>query len=203
MSSGEDTLADALDEAAAAIRDGDLVVYPTETVYGLGAAALDADAVTRVFDAKRRDRSKPVSLAVPSVEAAGEVTRPTERERAFMREFLPGPVTVVVERGPDVPDVLTAGGDRVGVRVPDHDVALALLERVAPVTATSANVSGRASTRRLADLDPEIREAAAVVVDGGETPGGGSTVVDVSAGEIHRRGPLADAIESWLEERPE
>jgi L-threonylcarbamoyladenylate synthase len=192
-----------LDRAARAIAAGDLVVYPTETVYGLGADALDADAVETVFDAKRRDRSEPVSLAVPSVETARAVTRPTERELEFMRAFLPGPVTVVVERGPEVPDVLTAGGDRVGVRVPDHEVALALLERTAPVTATSANVSGRGSTRRVADLDPEIREAVAVVVDGGETPGGGSTVVDVAASEIHRRGPLADDIEAWLQQRPE
>ena len=203
MGGVDDVDAALLDRAARAIEDGDLVVYPTETVYGLGAAALDADAVERVFDAKRRDRSEPVSLAVPSVEAARTVTRPTAHELDFMREFLPGPVTVVVERGPDVPDVLTGGRDRVGVRVPDHEVALALLERVAPVTATSANVSGRESARRVAALDPEIREATAVVVDGGETPGGGSTVVDVSAGEIHRRGPRADDIEAWLQQRSE
>ncbi|WP_255151203.1 L-threonylcarbamoyladenylate synthase [Halorarius halobius] len=193
-----------LDRAAEAIRDGGLVVYPTETVYGLGADVTNRHAVERVFEAKRRDRSKPVSLAVDSVAAARGVTSPTERELEFMREFLPGPVTVVVERGPGVPDVLTGGRDRVGVRIPDHEVALALLERLAlPITATSANVSGRGSARRVADLDPEIRDAAAVVVDGGETPGGGSTVVDVEAGEIHRRGPLADDIEAWLQQRPE
>jgi L-threonylcarbamoyladenylate synthase len=190
---------DLLDRAAAAVDDGELVVYPTETVYGLGADALAADAVERVFDAKRRDRSKPVSMAVPSVDAAEEVTRLTDRERAFCEAFLPGPVTVVVERGPDVPDVLTGGRDRVGVRVPDHDVALALLERTWPVTATSANVSGRGSARTVDALDPVIREAASVVVDAGETAGGqGSTVVDIEAGTVHRRGPRADAVESWL-----
>jgi L-threonylcarbamoyladenylate synthase len=94
--------------------------------------------------------------------------------------------------------VLTAGRDRVGVRVPDHEVALSLLRRVAPLTATSANVSGQNSARRVADLDPAIREAATVVVDGGETPGGGSTVVDVDRGEIVRRGANADAVEAWL-----
>ena len=193
------TGADALDRAAAAVRAGKLVVYPTETVYGLGADALDADAVARVFDAKQRDRSKPVSMAVPSVDAAVDVTRLTDRERAFMREFLPGPVTVVVERGPEVSDVLTGGRDRVGVRVPDHEDALALLDRTPPLTATSANVSGRESARTVAALDPEIRAAAAVVVDAGETAGGrGSTVVDVAAETIHRRGPLADDIEAWL-----
>lgn len=189
-----------LPEAAAAARAGDLIVYPTETVYGLGADALDRDAVEAVYAAKDRDRSEPVSLAVPDLETAGAVVDPTPQEAAFMREFLPGPVTVVLERRPSVPDALTAGRDRVGVRIPDHEKALALLDRVSPLTATSANLSGRPAARRPEALDPEIRAAAATVIDGGETPGGASTVVDVSAGHIHRRGALADRIEAWLQE---
>jgi L-threonylcarbamoyladenylate synthase len=188
-----------LDAAANAVRDGDLVVYPTETVYGLGADALDPDAVERVFAAKGRDRADPISLAVPDVEAALEYVQVSDRERRFMGRFLPGPVTVVCDRRDPVPDALTAGLDRVGVRIPDHDLALALLERVAPITATSANVTGRPSVTRLADLDPEIREAAAVVLDGGETGGTASTVVDVERNEIHRRGTIAGEIETWLE----
>jgi L-threonylcarbamoyladenylate synthase len=191
---------DALDRAATAIREGGLAVYPTETVYGLGADAVDADAVERVFEAKRRDRSKPVSLAVPTVDAAMAYVDPDARTEQFMRAFLPGPVTVIAPRRDPVPDVLTGGRDRVGVRVPDHEVAVALLERVAPVTATSANVSGRPSARRVADLDPQIREAAAVVVDGGETPGGGSTVVDVARNEVVREGPRTEGIRAWLAE---
>ncbi|WP_135807164.1 L-threonylcarbamoyladenylate synthase [Halorussus marinus] len=187
-----------VDRAATAIRNGELVVYPTETVYGLGADALDESAIERVFEAKRRSRDKPVSLGVPSPDAALEYVRATDRERRFMREFLPGPVTVLCEKRPTVPDVLTAGRDRVGVRVPDHEDALALLEAVAPITATSANVSGRPSATRAAELDDEIREAAAAVLDGGETGGTGSTVVNVETDEIHRRGPSADRIESWL-----
>ena len=188
-----------VDRAAAAIREGELVVYPTETVYGLGADALDPAAIERVFAAKGRDRDNPISFAAHSVDAALSYVRPTDRERRFMRGFLPGPVTVVVRREPEVPDTLTAGRDRVGVRVPDHDLALALLEAVAPtpVTATSANRSGHPSVRRADDLDREIREAA-TALDGGETPGIESTVVDVDRGEIHRRGANADAIEEWL-----
>jgi L-threonylcarbamoyladenylate synthase len=185
-------------DAVAAIARGDLVVYPTETVYGLGADALSEAAVERVFAAKDRDRSKPVSMALPSVAAATEYVRLTDRERAFAEAFLPGPVTLVVERRAVVPDALTAGRERVGLRVPDHPVARALAREAGPVTATSANLSGTGSVRRVADLDDRIREAAAVVVDGGETPGGGSTVVDVSAGEIHRRGLKAAAVERWL-----
>ncbi|WP_135534991.1 L-threonylcarbamoyladenylate synthase [Halostella pelagica] len=184
--------------AADAARDGGLVVYPTETVYGLGADALDPAAVERAFEAKRRDRSKPLSLGVPDVDTALPYVRQTDREERFMREFLPGPVTVVCERTDDVPDVLTAGRDRVGVRVPDHDLARELLAEAGPLTATSANVSGRESVTRVGDLDPEIREAADAVLDGGPTGGTESTVVDVAAGEVIRRGAAADEIEAWL-----
>ena len=189
-----------LEAAARAIRDGDLVVYPTETVYGLGADATDPAAVERVFEAKGRDRGKPISLGVPSVPSALEYVRATDRERRFMATFLPGPVTVLCRKRESVPDVLTAGRERVGVRVPDHHLALRVLERSGrPITATSANVSGRESVRDADDLDPEIREAAAVVLED-ETGGEESTVVDVSTGEIHRRGELAAEIEAWLAE---
>jgi len=191
----------ALDAAADAAREGGVVVYPTETVYGLGGLATDADAVERVFAAKRRPREEPVSLAVPHVDNIDAYADPTERERAFCEAFLPGPVTVLLERTTAVPDVLVAGRDRVGVRVPDHEVARALLARVAPLTATSANVSGRESARTVDAVDPEVRAAAAAVLDGGETPGGGSTVVNVATGEIVRRSARADAVESWLEQR--
>ena len=189
-----------LDAAAAAIRDGGAVVYPTETVYGLGADAGDADAVERVFELKRRDRSKPLSLGVASVDAALRHTRPTDRALRFMRAFLPGPVTVVVARDPSLPDALTAGGDRVGVRVPDHEVALSLFERAAPapVTATSANRSGAPSVTRPDDLDPALGAAVAAVVDVGPTPGAESTVVDPDRNLIHRRGAMADAVAAWL-----
>jgi L-threonylcarbamoyladenylate synthase len=188
--------------AAAAVADGELVVYPTETVYGLGGDALDSDAVERVFDLKRRDRSNPLSLGVASVDRALRHARPTEFAVAFARAFLPGPVTVVVERGDAVPDALTAGSDRVGLRVPDHPVARALLRETGPLTATSANVSGRGSVTDPDDLDDRIRDGVGAVVDDGVTPGTESTVVDPEAGTIHRRGAMAGAIEAWLADPP-
>ncbi|QLD88981.1 threonylcarbamoyl-AMP synthase [Natronomonas salina] len=190
---------DDLTEAVAAIRRGDLVVYPTETVYGLAADALDAEAVERVFEAKGRSREKPVSMALPDVDVAEDYTNPTERERAFCEAFLPGPVTVLLERTDRVPDVLVADRDRVGIRVPDHDLARDLARRTGPITSTSANRSGNPSARTVDELDAGIRERA-VVVDGGETPGTESTVVNVADGEIVRRGARADEIEAWLAE---
>lgn len=187
-----------LDRAEAVIEAGQTVVYPTETVYGLGADALDARAIERVYELKSRDRTEPISLAVPSVTAALSYCRPTERETRFMHAFLPGPVTVVCERDPVVPDALTAGRDRVGIRVPDHEIATAFLKRVGPVTATSANLSGTGSVRDVSELSAQLREQVAMVLDAGRTPGGGSTVVDVEAERVIRRGAMADAVTAWL-----
>ncbi|WEL20158.1 L-threonylcarbamoyladenylate synthase [Halorhabdus sp. BNX81] len=190
-----------LTAAAEVVESGGLVVYPTETVYGLGADALDPAAIESVFAAKRRDRDNPLSLGVASVEAALDYVSPSPTEQRFMENFLPGPVTVVVEGRDPVPDALTGGRERVGVRIPDHDLARELLERTGPLTATSANVSGRPSVTDPADLDAEIRTAAGAILDGGETPGMASTVVDVGRGVVHRRGANADAVEDWLENR--
>lgn len=192
-----------LEAAEAAIRAGELVVYPTETVYGLGADALDSEAIERVFEAKGRPRDRPLSLAVPTVEAAADYLELDDLTRACLAAFLPGPVTVVGPKTGAVPDALTGGRDRVGVRVPDHPLARGLLDRVAPLTATSANVSGQSSVREPEALDPSLRAAVAVVLDGGRTPGGASTVVDPGRGTIHRRGRRADEVEAWLaEQRP-
>ena len=186
--------------AAAAVESSGLVVYPTETVYGLGADALDPDAIERVFDAKRRPRDRPLSFAFPDADSALDYVRVSDAEREFLAAFLPGPVTVVCEKRASVPDELTGGRDRVGVRVPDHEVALALLERVAPVTATSANASGQPSVTDPADLDDDFLADVDAVLDAGETPGTESTVVDVAHGEVLRRGANADAVERWLRE---
>ncbi|QLG60637.1 L-threonylcarbamoyladenylate synthase [Halorarum salinum] len=188
--------------AAGTIREGGLVVYPTETVYGLGANAMDPDAVVRVFEVKGRPRDRPLSVAFADVDAALSATDASERAERFLRAFLPGPVTVVVEQGPELPDVLTGGRERVGVRVPDHPVARALAREAGPITATSANRSGEGSARRVADLDPDFRARVDAVLDAGETPGGESTVVDPERGVIHRAGLRADAVREWLASEP-
>ena len=197
MTLADDTQA-AVDEAAAAIATGEAVVYPTETVYGLAADATDADAVDRVFEIKGRPYDKPISVAFADIETARQYTEPTDRELAFIDRFLPGPVTVVVDRKPALPDVLTDGRPRVGVRIPDNEVALALCRAAGPITATSANRSGEPSIQEPTALPASVAEAVGGVVDTGRTPGTESTVVDVAAGDIIRRGALVDEIEAWL-----
>lgn len=190
------------DAAVDALRAGDAVVYPTETVYGMGADATDSDAVERVFELKGRSRDKPLSVAFPDVETALSTVAATDRAERFARRFLPGPVTVVVARGSAFPDVLTGGRDRVGVRVPEHDLSRNLARAAdTPITATSANRSGAGSVRRVAELSPEITDAVGAVIDRGETPGGESTVVDPEENVVHRAGPQTEAIQDWLADR--
>ena len=191
---------DALDAATAAIAQGAAVVYPTETVYGLGADATDADAVRQVFEIKGRPRSKPLSVGFADREMLATTLTLTDHETAFCDRFLPGPVTLLIDRDGAFPDILVGGGDTVGIRIPDNAVARELARRAGPITATSANESGSPSVRRVDALAASITDAVGAVVDTGETPGGESTVVNASTGEIHRRGPLAAEIEAWLAE---
>jgi L-threonylcarbamoyladenylate synthase len=174
---------DRIARAAAVLSGGGLVAFPTETVYGLGALALDADAVRRIFAAKGRPANNPVIVHVAEIAEAVAIAAewPDAAER-LARRFWPGPLTLVVPRGGAVPDVTTAGGPTVAIRIPAHPVALALLRAVgAPIAAPSANRSSELSPTRadhvLHGLDGRID----LVLDGGPTIGGiESTVLDVS-----------------------
>ncbi len=176
-------------------RDG-LVVYPTETVYGLGADALSEDAVMRVYEAKNRPVSKPISVAVSDMEMLDAVAVVDDAARTFIERFLPGPVTVVIPAKSCLPEILTGGTGLIGVRWPDHEIALAIISRLdTPITSTSANISD--------DIPPTRPEEVSVphdyLVDGGELPGTPSTVVDLTARRILRKGAEWEAVEAFLE----
>ncbi len=174
--------APALAQAAAILRDGGTVAFPTETVYGLGANALDEAAVRAIFAAKQRPAWDPLIVHVANQEQLHNVSAGIPHNgRLLMDAFWPGPLTLLLPRGAAVPVIVTAGRDRVGVRMPRHPVARRLIELAGvPIAAPSANSFGRTSPTRaefvLQDLDGRID----AVIDSGETALGlESTVVDV------------------------
>lgn len=172
---------DALDEAAAVLRSGGLVAFPTETVYGLGADAMSEAAVRRVYAAKGRPGDNPLIVHVESLAAASKVAAwipPLARELA--EQWWPGPLTLVLEADPGVPTATTGGLATVALRVPDHPVALALLQSAGlPVAAPSANRSGRPSPTTAQHVMDDLGDAVDVILDGGDCGVGvESTVVD-------------------------
>ena len=177
-------------EAASRLRNGGMAVFPTETVYGLGANALDAEAVRQIFAAKGRPQTNPVIVHVADADAAlGLVSEWPDRAQTLAEAFWPGPLTLVLPKSPAVPDVVTAGGQTVGVRVPSHPVALELLrEAGVPLAAPSANRSEEVSptmARHVAESLGNFLDDL-LILDGGPCAVGlESTVLDVT-GEIPR-----------------
>ncbi len=184
-----------LAKAARLLQKGELVAFPTDTVYGVGAVVWDAAAVARLYTAKLRSLGKaiPVLLADPS--DVNLVARDLSAAALRIAErFWPGPLTLVVAKGPRVPDEVTAGGYTVAVRVPDHLMARALIRAAgAPLATTSANLSGQASPVTADAVAAQLSGRIAMILDGGRCLGGvASTVVDVTGPRplILRPGPI-------------
>jgi L-threonylcarbamoyladenylate synthase len=190
-----------VDEAAAAVRAGELVVVPTDTVYGLACTPYRDEAVALLSGLKGRPPGQPIALVAASVEWLLECV-PELRGRAAVtaRALLPGPFTLVLPNpARRFPWLAGSRSDTIGVRVPAVDgVAAAVLDLLGAVAATSANLHGGADPRRVVDVPPEILEAVAVVVDAGALPGSPSTVLDLTGPEpvVLREGavPAAHAL---------
>ncbi|MGE0211391.1 MAG: L-threonylcarbamoyladenylate synthase [Parvibaculaceae bacterium] len=167
--------AGSLARAAAAIRKGELVAFPTETVYGLGADALDEKAVARVFEAKGRPRFNPLIVHVSGIEEAMRLGRLNARARLLAERFWPGPLTLVVPRaaGSKVSLLASAGLDSLAIRMPAHPLAQALIEAAArPLVGPSANPSGRLSPTTADDVMQGLAGRIGLVLDGGSCPVG-------------------------------
>ena len=173
----------AIDHAARILREGGLVVIPTDTVYGVSAALSCPDSVARIFAVKRRPIDRPIALLVDSiaqVESVVEAISP--RGQLLMERFWPGGLTLALRKKNGVPDVVTAGGPTVAVRMPDHPVPRALARRLgAPLPTTSANVSGKPSPANAETAGLDLGELVDLILDGGDAiVGVDSTVVDLT-----------------------
>ncbi|OIQ93464.1 threonylcarbamoyl-AMP synthase [mine drainage metagenome] len=195
--------------AAALLRAGELVAFPTETVYGLGADASNPQAVAKIFAAKGRPADHPLIVHIAGVDKLDAWAREVpDAARALAAAFWPGPLTLILKRSGLVPDAVTGGQDTVGLRVPNHPLALALLaEFGGGVAAPSANRFGRISPTTAAHVRAELGDAVPLVVDGGPCAVGiESTIVDLSRGApvVLRPGAIsADDIMRVLGSAPE
>lgn len=188
---------DIIEKAVTVLMHDGLVIYPTETLYGLGADAFSDEAIIRVYEAKKRPLGMPISIAVSDFDMLAAVAWVRPEMEAFLDEFLPGPVTVILPARNTVPEILTGGTGMIGIRMPAHEVARRLIERFdAPITATSANLHGA--------KDPQTPDQCTVphefLIDGGQLPGTPSTVVDLVAKTILRPGADVEKVGQFLRE---
>ncbi len=192
----QSNIEDQIKEAIDTIKSGGTVVYPTETVYGLGADAFSEAAVRKVYKIKKRALSQPISIAVSSFEMLHEVAYIEPEALRIITELLPGPVTVLLRKKDVVSGVLTAASDVVGVRFPENEIATRIIKETGPVTATSANVSGKNPPTCV----EEVEIKADIIINGGKCKYSmPSTVVDMSMAKairikIKRRGACYDRV---------
>jgi L-threonylcarbamoyladenylate synthase len=167
-------MADPLAGAVRALRAGRLVVYPTDTLFGLGALAGRSDAVARLLEVKRRPSGQPISVAVSSTEELEPLVLLSESGRAWVRRSLPGPFTALVKVRPDAPlaPELLARDGTIGIRVPDHPLARRLTQAVGPVTATSANRHGEPNPGTLVEARRVLGGEVAAYLSEGPPPSG-------------------------------
>ena len=180
--------ADLIQDAAAVIRQGGVIAFPTRCLYGLGADAFNPEAVSRIFKIKQRPANNPLLILIDDPKRLERlVTHISVAAKDIAEQFWPGRVTLVLEASAQVPDYLTAGSGKIGIRLAGHPVAAALAgATLGPLTGTSANVSGSPGCHQIRDLMPEVTEKLDLILDAGPLKGGrGSTVVDVT-GKVPR-----------------
>jgi L-threonylcarbamoyladenylate synthase len=192
-----------LKQAARLIARGGVVVCPTDTGYAFSASALDTKAVARVYNLKGRSYSNPIHIAVSSIEEAGKYAHVDEAARLLAERFLPGALTLVMPRREIIPNMLVAGRDTVGIRIPDNAVMLNLVKTAElPLTTTSANISGRPTPYSVEEVLKQLEEAGKdvmLILDQGPLSGRElSTIIDISVRppQLIRQGRV-----SWLEIR--
>ena len=175
----------ALEQCGALIRQGELVCFPTETVYGLGANALDAKAVAKIFQTKNRPADNPLIAHISDFEMIGQVASSIPEDMKELTDlFWPGPLTIVLPRREDLPSIVSAGLDTVAVRCPDHPIAAALIRAAGvPIVAPSANLSGRPSPTCLSHCQEDLTGKIAAIIDGGDCSIGVESTVLLPLGE--------------------
>ena len=186
-----------LKEVARTIRQGGIAVFPTETVYGIGTNGLKENSVKRLYEVKQRPLNKPISLLVNGINMINEIAQEiTDLEKALIKEFFPGPLTIILKKKDTVPNIVTANSNMVGVRMPSNEIALKLIEYTGvPIATPSANMSGKPSGTNMEDIMKDFEGKVDYFIDDGPSKIGiSSTIVQVIDGVPHilRQGKITE-----------
>lgn len=179
------------------IKTGGIVIFPTETVYGIGVNGLNETAIKKLYEVKQRPINKPISLLVNSIDMIEKVAKDiSEIEYDLIKKFFPGPLTIVLKKKDCVPDSLTAGFDTVGIRMPENEIALKLIEYAGvPIATPSANISGKPSGTNLKEIMKDFNDNVDYFIDGGLSKIGiASTIVQIidDIPHILRKGKISE-----------
>lgn len=182
--------------AAELIKRGELVAFPTETVYGLGADALNVEACKKIFAAKGRPNDKPLSLHVASLEMVESVAKISAQAEKLFEVFCPGALTIILPKNKIVPEFVTGGKSSVGIRFPANDIAIGLIKTVErPIAAPSANLSGKNPPKTAQEVFNNLSGRVEVILDGGRCKFGiSSTIIDLTTSKpkILRQGAISE-----------
>ena len=188
---------DNLKEPAQIIKKGGIVIFPTETVYGIGTNGLDENAIRKLYEVKQRPLNKPISLLVNNIEMVEKIAKNiTEVEYKLMERFFPGPLTIILEKRDIIPDILTSNTNTVGIRMPSGEIAKKLIEFAGvPIATSSSNISGKPSGTNITDIKKDFEGKVDCFIDNGESEiGVPSTVIRIidNIPHILRQGTISE-----------
>lgn len=183
-----------INEIVSVLESGGLIIFPTDTVYGIACDSKNDEAIRKLFSVKNRNLNKPICVLTDSINKINKIcSNISELEKRMMDKYLPGDLTIVLDKKEDVSDVLTANNNTIGVRIPNNKIALEILKSFPnPLATTSVNISGKKASCKLDEFYDEFKDKVDIIIDGGITNGVSSTVIRIENGEIKilRQGSL-------------
>jgi L-threonylcarbamoyladenylate synthase len=180
--------------ALKALKKGELIIYPTDTLYALGADIYNENAVRKVFNIKQRPYSVPLPVAVSSIQAIESIAYMNDAAYEISNKFLPGSLTIILKKKLSVPDIVTSGKDTIAVRIPNHPIALELLSKCGPLTVTSANLHHEKTQGTITDILKQLGTDIPICLNDGKRDVAPSTIVDLSTSipRIIRKGIVTE-----------
>jgi len=184
-----------ISDAINILRKGEIIIFPTETVYGIGCDLFNKAAVSKIFKVKKRDKGKPLQVLISNIKQASMLAKGiSPQAKKLMKQYFPGPLTIVLKKRKIVPSFVTAGKSTIAIRCPDHPLTLKLLNKYKrPIVGTSANISGKSDPHTAKEAVRNLKNKVDYVLDGGRVKHGiASTIVDATGKELKilRKGPI-------------